>query len=245
MGVFTFVLTQTVIVMEYLAGAGNGDGDELVVNRIVANVVGILMATLLAIIPPTCKGSDPQRYETLLEEIKTSSVSFIAAVLEDTENDARIEKLKKLRKGFSLRFGLARTNVKCLLEDAIRGTMFPVYKIDEAIEEQSIQLTATSSFVSFWMDAAVEAIQKGNGSFFAKGTESYSRLESSLCAIEDEKLMESTATGPVKLKGDEAEVFLGGVEIITRRIAEHKSVLGSLRPSPLFRKKDSQKNQNQ
>jgi len=35
-GGFYFVLTQSVVVMEYLAGAGSGD--DLAVNRIVANI---------------------------------------------------------------------------------------------------------------------------------------------------------------------------------------------------------------
>mmetsp|Transcript_16244 Transcript_16244/g.35628 ORF Transcript_16244/g.35628 Transcript_16244/m.35628 type:complete len:1040 (-) Transcript_16244:188-3307(-) len=142
-GGFYFVLTQSVICMEFLAGFGSRN--DLVANRVVANIAGILTATVMAIIPPAIHGGDPYRARFMLHELHNGLEQFVELLLSPScTTDAIVALETKASKAFDKE----RSDVLYLMEDAQRLSKFPMYKVDPWLEQTITRMTSTSSFLS-------------------------------------------------------------------------------------------------
>jgi hypothetical protein len=221
-GGFYFVLTQTAIVMEYLAGLGNGD--DLVVNRLLSNLLGIAMACFLAVIPPNVMGGDPKWTELILQETKSATEQFILGLLDDDE-----AALVQLQKSHSAEFDALQVDATFLFEDAKRGSMFPFYRVDERLGEEIDQLVITSVFLQFLIARAIEARKtEGEDALFARDSQSSFDLFNVLRSIRKPPAKEDLKQELVVLSGDPECDLINELRLLARRIAQHESTLGSL-----------------
>jgi hypothetical protein len=85
MGPAYFAMTHALIVMEVYSGAGGKD--EITVNRILANLVGICMAMLMSILPGGVYGNSPREAKFLLEDQKRAFRDCLKLVLEESDSD--------------------------------------------------------------------------------------------------------------------------------------------------------------
>jgi hypothetical protein len=219
-GGFYFVLTQTVIVMEYLAGFG--EGDDLVVNRLLSNLLGIAMACFLSVIPPNVMGGDPKWTELVLQETKSATEKFILGLLDDDE-----AALVQLQKSHSALFDTLKVDAVFLLEDAKRGSIFPFYRVDERLEEEIDQLVITSAFSRFLMARAIEAM-KAEDVLFARDSQSSYDLFNILRSIRKPPEKEDPKQELVVLSGDPERDLINELGVLARRIAQHESTLRSM-----------------
>jgi hypothetical protein len=221
-GGFYFVLTQSAIVMDYLAGAG--EGDDLVVNRLLSNLLGIAMACFLAFIPPTVMGGDPRWTELMLQETKSATDKFILGLLDDDAEAALVQ----IQKSHSKVFDTLKADATFLLDDAKRGSIFPFYRLDERLEEEIDQLVITSEFLRFLMARAMEAM-KSEDALFARDKQSSYDLFSVLRSIRNPSEKEYIKQdAPVELSGDPERNLINELGLLARRIAQHESTLRSI-----------------
>jgi len=113
-----FSMTQALVVLEVFWGYG--EKNDITLNRIVANLVGIAMSMALALVPPGIYGNSPREMKFLLEDKKrafrdciklvldgsdmaglhhlhaTSRATFIAGYNEANENYKDADKLEKM-----------------------------------------------------------------------------------------------------------------------------------------------------
>ena len=153
-GGFYFVLTQSVIVMEYLGGLG--DGDDLVVNRLISNISGILMAMVLSVIPPTVMGGDSRWAQKVLVEIMATLKLLAQLAL-----DENVEEIEALLSSFSAKVDASQSDAWYLLEDAKRLSTFPLYKVSPVLEKELSTLYVTSTMLSFFMELIIANLKSG------------------------------------------------------------------------------------
>ena len=219
-GGFYFVLTQSAIVMEYLAGAG--EGDDLVVNRLLSNLLGIAMACFLAVVPPKVMGGDPKWTELILQETKSATEKFILGLLDDDE-----AALVHLQKSHSEEFDALKVDATYLFEDAKRGSIFPFYRVDERLEEEIDQLVITSAFLRFLMTRAIEAM-KAEDVLFIRDSQLSFDLSNVLRSIRKPPEKENLKEELVVLSGDPGRDLINELGLLARRITQHESTLRSI-----------------
>lgn len=224
---FYWILTQSVIVFEGLVSSA--DGDQLVVNRLIANLVAITMAVVLAIIPFDVMGSDPKWTQFVLDEVRSGCQDLIQLLL--NMNDTSLVELRKLSKAFTTSVSLLHLDALFLLEDAKRFNRFPIYKVDDKLEEELGTITVTSFYVSFLMDQAAEIAQES----FAEGTDARATLKKLQQKSMGGKTLAASSTGEknAQTAGEAAslsgmtgpEILLQGLEIILNRLSVHQAAL--------------------
>lgn len=221
-GGFYFILTQSVIVMEHLAGID--EGDDLVVNRLVSNLLGIGMATFLAIIPPTVMGGDPKWTSLMLQATKSSAEKLIWGILNGDQ-----QSLVALKNNHSANFDALKGDAEFLLEDAKRGSFFPFYKVDERLEEEIHQQAITSAFLQIILDRAIVAMNSREGLRFDKGSQESYALFNILRSMREWKQEEVSKQDLIELSGDPAVDLIREIDLLSRRLIEHESNLDVLK----------------
>jgi hypothetical protein len=233
---FYFVLTQSVVAMEVFAGIGSRD--ELVVNRIVSNLTGIAMASLLAVIPPTVAGADPRRAGWILTEMKQGLVDGLQLLL--TAEESSYESLKALNKHSRTEIDDLRADALFLLKDAKRFTWFPFYRVDPALEREISDLTISGSLTTFLLESANEKLMKEE---FAEGGKLHASVASILVEMKSPQEMAKGVTGggdtPPDSKhsqhgatsdeevcsSEDAMVFIKGLRLLQERLLVHATNL--------------------
>ena len=67
-------MTQALVALEVAMGVG--ERDVITANRVVATVTGVLMAMVVAVVPPQRRGSDVEPIKALLQQIDRGSLRF-------------------------------------------------------------------------------------------------------------------------------------------------------------------------
>lgn len=80
-----FLLTQSVVTLE--AYHGKGTRNQLALNRIVANVVGILTAIVVALIPPYIRGADPSFARDYFESIRDAYLALLRDLVKEANRE--------------------------------------------------------------------------------------------------------------------------------------------------------------
>jgi Fusaric acid resistance protein-like len=140
-GGFYFVLTQSVVVLEYEAGIG--DRDELVANRVASNLIGIMMATFLAFIPPHVRGNSPRYAQLLLDEI-SKALDTIKDLL---VSDASKEEYDTFEGLYTNRTSALYSDALYLVNDAERLSACPCFSVDPELKASLSDIAISSSFV--------------------------------------------------------------------------------------------------
>jgi hypothetical protein len=206
--------------MEYIIGAGTGD--ELVVNRLVSNLIGIAMAVLLSVIPPNVMGGNPKWARKVLDEVKSTLVTMARLLLDG--DTCQLQKIEKLHKSYSKRINLLQGDALYLMEDAERMSVFPFYKVDPVLHEQVMTLAVTSSFVSVLLDRAMDLTSGDYKNDFLRN-----ELEALLRDTSGESTQSEEDEGSLAtLSGSEPEIVAKGVRAIRKKIVGHEVALSSV-----------------
>ena len=81
-----FTLTLSLIMLEVEAEVGSKN--EIIVNRIVATLTGVVMAVVFQLIPPNIKGNDFDRLQRYCDALKLAALSILDRMLDaDPEHD--------------------------------------------------------------------------------------------------------------------------------------------------------------
>ena len=146
-----FAMTQALVAMEVYWGYGTKN--DITVTRILGNLAGILMATIMATIPPGIYGGSPRVAAFLVEDKKRALKECIELVLQGSGSDATLtndevrEKLYHLyssaRATFKTEFAEANDNYK----DATQLHNLPILKVDKRMKLGLDLLTVLGSSV--------------------------------------------------------------------------------------------------
>jgi len=152
-GPIYFVITQVIIVLS-VRGFGVDSRNAITVNRMVANLVGILMAAILAVIPPGNYGGDPGHTKKVNDFHWRTLKSVIERICSSegiSDADA-----KTLAKEFhSLATGSVATSASLLelvtdfRDDADRLHKSPLFRVDPMLKMQIGLVTTDSIVLSF------------------------------------------------------------------------------------------------
>mmetsp|Transcript_29809 Transcript_29809/g.45698 ORF Transcript_29809/g.45698 Transcript_29809/m.45698 type:complete len:903 (-) Transcript_29809:49-2757(-) len=152
-GGFYVVLTQSVIAMSYLGG--NKNRNDLVADRIVSNLTGILMATFLAVIPPSIYGGDPYRATFIAEEIQKSMTECVKLAI-----DKDINGLREFRESHLKTTRDLRGDILFLIDDAKRFESFAFFRVDPALEHEIGSMAYTSLALSFLAQLSADKLEE-------------------------------------------------------------------------------------
>jgi hypothetical protein len=219
-GGFYVVLTQSVIVLEYSAGIG--DGDELVANRIIANIVGILMAAFMSLIPPRVMGSSPKYAKLILTEATRGLSEAARLMLIDAVNS--LDALQHLQESFVKETSALRSDARYLLEDAKRLSSFPFFKVDPSLEEELDTLAITCAGIAATMGQAVELSAKSQ-QFPNANDATESDMRPALEAISRGENVANLDNDP-RLGGSAARNLVAACQLLQARISDHRAALG-------------------
>ncbi|KAL9181800.1 LOW QUALITY PROTEIN: hypothetical protein ACHAXT_012143 [Thalassiosira profunda] len=131
-GLIYFIITSVIIVCNVVLTYGPKGRDGVVVNRIVANLVGIALSMALALLPPGLYGGDPghtrKMNHYLWRSVEASLQLLLSCeVLDDSATCA--EKMKELSDGI---FSKAAKLQECVIDfekDASRLNKFPLLRV--------------------------------------------------------------------------------------------------------------------
>ena len=155
-GILLFILTQAVVCFATINGSD--DKNEVVVNRVVSQVVGIAMAVIMAMIPPRTLAGSPSLAKFILDlqEAKTLNLlQVVAAAAEEVEpppspspphhemtnilhetNRAAAEEIKKLFRECTF-----------YINDATSLSKIPFFRLDPQLPTVLGKMTATCSIL--------------------------------------------------------------------------------------------------
>lgn len=219
-GGFYVILTQSVIVFEY-AGLG-GSINNRVASRIVANLVGISVAVIMAVIPPNVHGGDPHHAVFMMDEVRKGCVQFIGLLL---RAEADGQSILDLDQRVSSATSTERTETVYLLADAERFSKFPIYKVDPTLGETVARTTISASFLSAVMSSTVLKMQT-DGSDWLRTDTCREALESIRERIERGSGASKESTDWHEM--EEGGILLHALESIEDRLADHQKALDNV-----------------
>lgn len=156
-GGFYLVLVQTVIVMEAKVGV-LGDIDELVANRLVSNIFGILMAVCLSLVPPRVMGSSPHYTKKLLHEA-SSGLEEAARRLVYGGRYRAAEDMFVVKTNFHKTSSELRSEASYLMEDAKRMNRLPFLHVDSELEDELNSIAITCSAITAIMSQSEKLLK--------------------------------------------------------------------------------------
>ena len=183
-----FAMTQALVVMEVYAGYGTKN--DITVNRIIANLVGIAMAVFMATIPPgVTYGGSPCSAQFLLEDIKRAFRECIELMLAGSGTDATITNDDLSEKLFQLHANVLATFTSEFDEsnknfiDATQLASLPILKVDArmkaGLDTLAILGCSVLSLIRFGACLPMEPSER-----FGQGSEERKALEKILHGLD-------------------------------------------------------------
>lgn len=180
-GGFYIVLTQVAIAMGYMRGSGTRDA--LVADRFVSNCIGIVVAGLLAVVPPTLYGGDPSRSRHMLREVRQGLKDFLKTILKESPN---AEHLMELKKRIDATISTERNDVLYLMGDAKRMSEFPFFQVDPLLEQILVDMSSTASCLLTVISTTASRIQMDRGAYEVDDQATHESLERVLASLDAE-----------------------------------------------------------
>ena len=213
--------------MEYKAGLG--DRDTLVANRIAANIIGILAAVFMSMIPPRVMGSSP-KYTKLLFQKASHGLSEAARLLADDANENQEAAMRELHASFVKETNALRSDARFLLEDAKRLNSFPFLHVDPKLEDELDGLTITCAGIASVMEQAADLLgdsqQPSSDSVGAQNV-ALEDLREALKAIARGETQADLDLDP-RLGGSVSENLVALYEILQSRLSDHRIAFDTL-----------------
>jgi hypothetical protein len=216
--------------MEFVGGVG--EGDELVVNRIVSNISGIIMACFMALIPPYVMGSSPKWTVLIITEMKSTLKELLCLLLKNGTGDDVAALRGSITGGYLKRSNDLRDDAQYLLNDAKRLAAFPFFRVDPALEEELEMVFISASLLSVLMERISKIlVEVSRQDMFAKGTILRKKVESTLIKLDimDRTSVDVAGADPPNITGTDIEISVNGLSILQETICQHEAKLALVR----------------
>lgn len=146
-GPIYFVITEVIVIMYCHLFFGPKGRNDVAVNRMVSNLVGILFAVFLTFIPPGVWGGNPSHCREIVDKIEGNSSEYLEILLKSQSitDDSELEEISKellRKKDRDLAAGIRlHALAKDVFEDASRLSAAPFLKVDGRL---ALELALTS-----------------------------------------------------------------------------------------------------
>jgi len=122
------ILTHTLVSLEIFAG--KGDRDSLVVNRVVATIVGVVVAVIFAFIPPNNRAGDTKQVKEWWTATRDGFVKLCDDLLDESKHT-------EMKAGYADKLvapaAQSRRIANWYLKDADYLPKLPIFRVDPAI----------------------------------------------------------------------------------------------------------------
>jgi hypothetical protein len=147
-------MTQALVALEVALEVG--ERDVIVSNRVVATVTGVLMAMVVAIIPPQRRGSDVEPIRALLRQVVETLAFGCRVMLEEGRSGGEEAKkaLDDMREDFAAESNQAKTKIDFLLKDASQLGAAPFFQVDERLSHEMESMAVTAAYVVMFLEFA-------------------------------------------------------------------------------------------
>ena len=149
-----FVLTESLCALEIALGVG--ERDVIVSNRLLATVSGVILAMIVALLPPQVRGLDPDPMHDLQLMGEDAMTKVIYIILE--ERDGIGAKIDAATEEFRSKAQMKPKELQFLQKDASKLNQACFFKADPRLSKEMEALSVTGSFVIFWMKFASQII---------------------------------------------------------------------------------------
>jgi len=149
-----FVSTQALCAIEI--ALGKNKRDIIVANRVVATITGVLMAMLVAIIPPQNRGGDPSRFTSILQSCCETFQSGVRLIAEGAD-DAKAE-IMAIKMSFEANGQAIQKDLQFLLKDASKLHRMCVFKVNPRLKEELDAITVTAAYIISWLSFASHVV---------------------------------------------------------------------------------------
>jgi hypothetical protein len=221
-----FITTQNLIALEVYSGKGTKN--DLVVNRAVSTCTGVLMAMLVASLPPLVRAGDKERFSIYLSGL-TGTFRQLLEVLANGEISSReSEKVEKLKKSLTDLSNI-RSQLVFLMKDADQFHRLPLFRVDEKLKSLLEEITISEALVwqMFTMLFSYDGDEEALGQSFAEGSECRAAAQEALVDIMTGEEKEVVGRDNKKPQNQPPPGFPTLIRYIYVRLKEHKEKLGT------------------
>jgi hypothetical protein len=145
-------MTQALCVIEI--ALGTGQRDVIVANRVVATITGVVMAMVVATVPPQSRGSNLEPLISLLGSVEMTFEKGLLLLLRDGKEDEIERDLAALNKEFMDTYMRSKSKIDFLLKDASKLNGAPILRVDERLVLTLQTVTVIATYVSAWLGYA-------------------------------------------------------------------------------------------
>lgn len=155
-GPIYFIITEIIVVMYCYLFFGPEGRNDVAINRIVANLVGIAVGILMAIVPPGVWGGDPSHCREIADKIEGNSSEYLDILLKSQgiTDASELEKISKellKKKDLDLAAGIRLHGLaKDVYDDASRFSAAPFLKTDGGLTLE-LALISRDVYVSSYL----------------------------------------------------------------------------------------------
>ncbi len=247
-----FVITEVIVVMYCFLFFGPSGRNDVAVNRIVSNLVGIVIAVVFAFVPPGVWGGDPSHCREIVDIIEASSSEYLDILLKSREvtETTKLEEIANSlmqKKDADLAAGIRLHGLaKDVFDDANRLLVAPFLKTDAGLALE-LALVSRDVYVSSYL--AVIAARIVSNPNFRKvalendGTRSLIESYRDMFQNQNSRHTETIPSDPSTLlsdlegaDGDEAkeanlllELFLRICKMVQQRVGAHHRALDKIK----------------
>jgi len=186
-GPIYFLITQIIIVCNAFYFFGPEGRDAMTINRMLSNLVGILMSTILALIPPGNWGGDPGHCKAMIKHHWNLSTEAIRLLLscgltpdgEPVEDQCKQKAavLMELREQTIRQSAKMQELVVDFEKDAVRLNKFPLFQVDPKLKAVIGNVTRDVHIAAYVPQVAARILLNPQSRNAALGNESSGRKE--------------------------------------------------------------------
>ncbi len=150
-GPIYFVITQIIIVAYVSVSYGSESRDEIILNRMVANLVGIFMAMVLAVLPPGNYGGDPG-HTRKINNFHWHSIQTVVELLiskDDVADEVVAKNLDSLSSKVLRKSSSMQEITVDFEKDAARLQKLPFFRVDARVKGELGKITRDIYVTSF------------------------------------------------------------------------------------------------
>lgn len=159
---FYFTMVQAICALDIYGGGATRDA--IVVNRMVANLVGILMALIMSFLPPQLRGNDPGRLKQMVGHMKATTTDGLKLLLSEKDSASQKEELDQLRSEFQEKGEADYKKAQFYITISNLYTKSPILKMDPKIPQQMTSIMMTGSLVYIFLLFAGRYAEEANSS---------------------------------------------------------------------------------
>ena len=203
-------MSLVLVAMEVYTGAGS-KGD-ISVNRIVATITGVIMATVVAMIPPYVLGGDPIHARQYLDSLKRAIGALVWIVADKHQSLDKDD----FHKQYLEKAQLKGREAFFLHDDAARLHRFPIFRVDEGLLPVIEELAITESLIVQLVEFFENALSEGT-----IDEEELARAASALLSPPDD-VEDGRESSPVKIDDEDHGADLFTVLVVRGRASLKK-----------------------